>query len=212
MRSVIPLASHMTSILISTLFYIYTHAVQRKSNSIVKLLLESGVDPNFGSVPPLLFAAKGYQTEVAQLLLDHGANVNKQAPDGSTPLYSICYQGENSTRTVLMVNLLTGAGADVNAAKHDGYTPLLGVAHENSELSPAAKCVMSRLIQCGADVHKSLSNGMTPIHLYTEWNNVEAVVILLEAGADPHIQANDGRNALAMAKSKKMKDVFKGFF
>jgi len=91
---------------------------------IVEALLKTGADVNLPSresmkVTPLASAAAAKQTEIARLLIAHGANVNARAASGHIPLHEAAGNGN-----VEMVKLLVENGADVNARTDDGKTPL----------------------------------------------------------------------------------------
>ena len=90
----------------------------------VKALLDAGADVNLPSresmkVTPLASAAAAKQTELARVLIAHGANVNARGATGHVPLHEAAANG-----TVELVKLLIDSGADVNAKTDDGKTPL----------------------------------------------------------------------------------------
>ena len=91
---------------------------------VAKTLLNAGADVNLPSresmkVTPLASAAAAKQTEIARLLIAHGANVNARAASGHIPLHEAAGNGN-----VELVKLLIESGADVNAKTDDGKTPL----------------------------------------------------------------------------------------
>jgi len=90
----------------------------------VTALLDAGAEVNAASresmkVTPLASAAAARQTEIARLLIAHGANVNARAAGGHIPLHEAAANGN-----VELVNLLIEQGADINAKTDDGKTPL----------------------------------------------------------------------------------------
>ena len=90
----------------------------------VKALLDAGADVNLPSresmkVTPLASAAAAKQTELARVLIAHGANVNARAASGHVPLHEAAANGN-----VELVKLLIDSGADANAKTDDGKTPL----------------------------------------------------------------------------------------
>jgi ankyrin repeat protein len=93
---------------------------------IAKMLLAKGADPNRlgrSGLGPLVPAAEQQNSPAAvRLLLDHGANPNKQVFNhkrGATPLYQAINNENEET-----VKLLLDAGADVNQVSYENCSPL----------------------------------------------------------------------------------------
>ena len=82
-------------------------------------------------MPPLTWAAMMGQTEAAELLLQHGADINGRNRDDNTALHLAVFLGHAET-----AELLLKSGADVNAKNDDGATPvdLLHVPWEMTRL------------------------------------------------------------------------------
>ncbi|EOD22128.1 hypothetical protein EMIHUDRAFT_65118, partial [Emiliania huxleyi CCMP1516] len=68
----------------------------------------------------LYFAAEAGQTEVVNMLIEHGADRNMQIETGETPLIASVLRGHLGVFNVLM-----RAGVDVNLADEEGWTPLM---------------------------------------------------------------------------------------
>lgn len=87
---------------------------------ISRLLLRIGADPNWGGATTPLEAAvlEGHQALV-DLLIEHGADVNRAVEDGFTPLMTAI-----SLRNLHMVHALLEAGANPTAINGEGDTPL----------------------------------------------------------------------------------------
>ena len=81
-------------------------------------------------MPPLTWAALMGQTEAAELLLRHGANINGRNKDENTALHLAVFLGRAETAELLLKN-----GADVQARNNDGGTPvdILGVPWEMTQ-------------------------------------------------------------------------------
>ena len=62
----------------------------------------------------------GASREIAEMLIEAGANPRARMPDGDTPLHRVTAPE--------VVQLLVGLGADVNAVNESGSTPLMRVA------------------------------------------------------------------------------------
>jgi len=85
--------------------------------AVVRALLDVGADPNLadnkGKTPLIL---NSRDLEIAQMLIEHGANVNARAKDGFTPLLN--------ASTVELTRLLLQHGADPFAKDDRGETAL----------------------------------------------------------------------------------------
>jgi ankyrin repeat protein len=115
----------------------------------IRRSLKWGANPNvqvFGVWRPLHWAAEMGLTDVARLLLIHGAHVNashSEAPLNidqmwtpivvldATPLHLAARRGHKN-----VVELLIAHGADVNAKDHGGMTPLaLALQYDNQAVA-----------------------------------------------------------------------------
>lgn len=72
-------------------------------------------------------------------------------------------------------------GAPVVFSDDDGYTVLHVVMERNH---PDKHAMMRLLIAAGADINAYGVNDWTPAHMAAAWNDVEALRLLHEAGAD----------------------------
>ena len=77
------------------------------------------VDAKTRGETPLLWAARFGQSQVAELLIAEGADVNAKNVVGQTPLHWAAMAGHKE-----IIELLIAAGADVNAKTKRGETPL----------------------------------------------------------------------------------------
>jgi ankyrin repeat protein len=90
----------------------------------VRALISAGADVNalatasFAQVTPLGTAATFGTLEIAELLLDHGADPEKTSDHGNTPLHSAAANGNAD-----LVGLLLARGANTGATTSDGRTP-----------------------------------------------------------------------------------------
>ena len=75
-------------------------------------------DSEFG-VTALSWAALLDATEIAEFLVEKGADVNAESRDGSTPLHSAAFLGHTK-----IAELLIQKGAEVNPKNYRGETPL----------------------------------------------------------------------------------------
>ena len=99
------------------------NAVRSGDLHAVKKQLASSVDINAGDsefgVTALSWAALLDATEIANFLIEKGADVNAKSRDGSTPLHSAAFLGHTE-----IAELLIRKGADVNPKNYKDETPL----------------------------------------------------------------------------------------
>ncbi|WP_390556036.1 ankyrin repeat domain-containing protein [Singulisphaera acidiphila] len=79
-----------------------------------------------------------------------------------------------------LVELMLQQGADPNVEVDDGYTCLLSAIESDS---PNSIPIAAKLIDGGADIHRTGINGWTPLHMAAARGHVEKVRLLLEAGS-----------------------------
>ena len=134
---------------------------------------------------PLLAALVGKHIRVAEILLEHGANVDIRGLRERGPLHE-------SIDNVGMVQSLLNKGADVNCQQDDLRTPLHLAAH-CGELEAARV-----LIEHKADVDSQDDDGDTPLHLLlgnTDRDDddiLDLARLLLERTGDVNIRSTGG--------------------
>jgi len=131
--------------------------------------------------------------EIAQILIDHGADINAKDYRGQTPLH---FTGRSKNYKV--ARLLVKSGADVNAKDNYERTPLLYAVGSGS--AGFGKKVPEVLIESGADLTPKNQFGDTALHCATMWlgfsDDYEIVELLLTKGADVNSKDNDGDTPL----------------
>ena len=147
----------------------------------VRSLLAGGADANTtqgDGMTALHWAAERGHAAVADLLLSAGADVEAKTRLGSyTPLHLASRSGHGP-----IVSALLDAGADPHATtSSSGVTPL----HLAAAAVDGTKAVTA-LLRRGAEVDaRESSSGQTPLMFAAASNRTEAIVALLEHGADP---------------------------
>ena len=97
----------------------------------VAALLAAGADVNLTSresmkMPPLGSAMAVQRTDIARILIEHGADVNAKAANDLTALHTAAARGDLES-----AKLLLDHGADINAVSSDGKTPLAYAEERN---------------------------------------------------------------------------------
>ena len=169
-------------------------AAEFGTSEIVQLLLERGADVN--SKNALHKAVIAGNTDTATLLLDHGASVNITARDSENALHKAAGSGK-----VEMVQILIEHGANINAVSCDDVTAWHKAA-ASGHLD-----IVQLLIQHGASINVKSKNGVTPLHKSVRSGNEELVKMLIKEGAD--INSADFRGAvpILIAVSEKQNNI-----
>jgi len=141
---------------------------------IARLLLEHGAEVDSmtgtGNTPLCLLSDNSINLEVAEILLEYGADPNIRLYG---PLY-IALQNSHSG----LVQLLLKHGADPNARDVDGQT-LLHMACRRWNLK-----IVQGLLELGVDVNSQDSEGMTPLQVASRLEHTEIVQLLSQHGAE----------------------------
>jgi len=117
----------------TALLYATTEFVRWEQRRAGEALIEAGADPNAvnnAGETPLLRAARQYETEGVQILLDHKANINAKDSKGQTALMRAIDGPKDFDNTNHLVHspkiaaLLVDRGADLNIKDAQGNTAL----------------------------------------------------------------------------------------
>jgi len=108
---------------------------------IAKILLEHGADlhgkTRYSGETPLAMAVLRRHFELAEVLLEKGANINDQDAEGNTALHVAASRYDNVTTKFLLDH-----GANVNLKNKHGKTPL-GQLSERERVAEAAKLLVA---------------------------------------------------------------------
>lgn len=184
-----------------------------REEGVIQPLTYAGLIGEYGGFTALHLATRDGNVEAVEALLAGGAELDQRsAGDGSTPLLVATINGHWD----LAMDLL-GRGADPNLASDAGATPLYGVinlqwaphsfypqptAHQNARVTYLE--AMETLLKAGADPNARLEKdlwfktynfnllgvdamGATPFWRAAYGTDVQAMRLLLEYGADPHV-------------------------
>ena len=132
-------------------------------------------------------------SEMAEILLQHGAEVNVLIPRKGTPMHVACEKGDEK-----LLKLLLKYGADV-----DIVSPDLGSALHVTCKSHSAG-LAKILLQHGANVNVFSSNHGTPLHAACADKGDDATIqLLLEHGADVNSKGSNGETPLTSILSRE---------
>lgn len=209
-------------------------AVRNNDTKTVAALLDNkNLDVNFtdslSGKTALMHAALHGKTDMAQLLLERKADINKLDRSSRNALIHATRRGNGE-----MVRLLLRHGAQPNQESHIGDTPLKltawtgdgTMAHalimKRARINPKTEeeCtalhmaaisgnveVFNTLILNGANPNTTTENGKTPLMLAARHGNVEIVKALLQTHARRTIADGDGKTAVDHAVAGQHWDI-----
>ena len=134
------------------------------------------------------------ESEVIDILIDNGANVNAKNKTDHTPLH---YAGKSQKITSLLVK----NGADVNVKNNEGITPL-----HKARLPEVAEI----LIAHGAEINFQDKKGKIPLHYLVINDSLSAAELLINQGANINVQDNNNQTPLDYVLSEEMAKLMIG--
>lgn len=143
---------------------------------------------------PLAYAAI-HSPQMIAFLLQHGADIEARNTENHwTAIHLAVMFNKRSLQTLIRHN------ADVDAFDIDGATPLMIAAMKKPEH-------VSVLLKAGAKTFNKKTNtsGETALHFAAQRKDTASTIILLEAGADPHVQDNSGTTPYDVATNENKK-------
>jgi len=176
-------------------------ASQRGHFDIIRLILDNNganVDArdDDGSTPLLLAVSEAEALSGAELLLDHGADIEKQNNNGQTALHLVSQRGRLD-----FMQLLLDRGAIVDALDINGFTPL------HLAIAKMDRFAAELLLKYRANVYLRDDKGQTALHRASHRGDLLFMGILLTHGADVNALDNDGSTPLDLAVSELNKSA-----
>ncbi|XP_066457236.1 fibronectin type 3 and ankyrin repeat domains protein 1 [Eleutherodactylus coqui] len=204
-------------------------AVNMNDEDAVLKILQSGhvkvdIPDKLGFSPLMIAAQRGY-FRIVQLLIDHGADMNKENGSGKNSLILACFAGhldvveylrqqgaswESRDKggctamhsavdggNVKLIEWMISDGCEVDSRDSGSkWTPLMRVSAVTGNTH-----VARRLIAAGADVNVKDKDGKTPLMVAALNNHERLVRLLIEKGADCSITNEYGIGIAEMAKA-----------
>ncbi|KUI69387.1 Ankyrin repeat and KH domain-containing protein 1 [Cytospora mali] len=155
---------------------VLVRAINRKTpRQVIELLLNYGSDPNGKNgegTSPMSHAVIVQRLDIAQLLLDRGADPNLPGP--KHPLWPSCYKP-------LFLKLLLSRGAD--------FTMAPGIMEFATSINNVES--VRTLLSAGVDPNSKKDGVYTPLCSAIRDDRAEIVSLLLANGADPNLPASE---------------------
>jgi serine/threonine protein kinase len=192
----------------------------------IKLLLESGVDPNevtrFG---PSLLAAARYQwtyrgmrgpredENATRVLLESGISANTRDDYGRNALMVMTMEhrkDENQSLSVgesqLPDKLFRIPTSERGTSPSTEFQRQVWLVETSTD--PALQLIGDTLLRWGCDINAADRDGRTPLMYAVLYNRHTAVRLLVENGANLSARDNQGATALEMAKEVGNREIF----
>ena len=161
-------------------------ACNKRNINALNVLLRAGADPKItdddGNTSLHHAVRGGCSKEVLETLINHGADVNATNKNNITPLIKAC-----NKRNKNAINVLLHAEADPKITDDYGYTCL-----HHAVAGDCSKEVLETIINHGADVNATNKNNTTALITACNKDKINAIKVLLRAGADPKITDESG--------------------
>ena len=178
-------------------------AASRGLLNLAQRLIAGGVDASYGGGDSMREAALGWalakgHTEVARLLIEHGADIHVEVGRSGTPLHVAACECDLG-----LVELLLARGATPDDKDENGSTPLHWAARYGSIE------IAQRLIAHHADINARNYAQTTPLHCAVPQDHVDMVRVLLANGADANAREEDGDTPLHLAVARGRTEAVK---
>jgi len=176
-------------------------AAQKNDVDSGRILLKAGAKVNAAQpksgLTALIVASAMALPQTVDLLLDNEANPNATDSNGYTPLHKVVRDSDygidlgGKDRILAVVKSLLKHGANPNARlNQDAAKAAEEISNGNVQVYEKRTAVTTTEI---------VLQGATPLFLAAEVNNLDAIKVLVEGGADPNIATERGTTALMMA-------------
>jgi ankyrin repeat protein len=152
-------------------------AIDNNQMEMVSLLIAHDADLNKQDLDaddwtPLMYAAYNGNKAAADVLIEHGAGIDRRNAGGGTALMLAASMGQER-----IVGMLLNHGADANAKTVDGHTPLISACDGGSLES------VKLLLSHGADINQCDSYGRSPMQWAAQRGHIDLVRYLQQNGA-----------------------------
>src|SRR5690606_21308787 len=178
---------------------------------LVERLVAAGADvesPNADGQTALMLAARAGATRVAEVLVQHGADVGvRERWRGQTALM---WAADSASPDIMKLLVEHGADVEVRASANDWptqvtseprgqYRPTGGMTALLYAARSGCPACVETLLDAGARIDRPTPDGVTPLMVAIDNLRFDTAKLLIERGANPHLPDWWGRTALYVA-------------
>ncbi len=184
-----------------------TYASVRAETEILDFLLAAGGDPMEYSNFPLCRAALYSRCiPTMEMLIDHGAKVDRVGNDYGPPLI-FAVEGAN----IDCMRLLLEKGAKISGSGESLTQTITWDALKHAtSFNRRTPGMLALLLEYGADANSKVPDPSTPnasaLHGAAEKGDIKGVRLLLEHGADPYMENGQGKRPVEVTKNKQVRE------
>ncbi len=144
----------------------------------------------------LMRAAYRGNVEIAQMLINSGANIGMTDRGGATALHIAARSGNEA-----IAKMLIKYGAQLEVRDNEGWTPLM-----RSVLSRKPK-ITTLLVDSGADIFAENEAGNTPILQAAAAGSLEVLSALMQSPNFKNVTLADKEEAISIARKRKHRNI-----
>ncbi|KKA30025.1 hypothetical protein TD95_001515 [Thielaviopsis punctulata] len=170
----------------------FTEAVRLDNHGAIERLLESGANINhkgYQGLTALMYAAKFNNTNVGQMLIDKGSELDQQDDYGWTALHA-ARNGHDE-----YVKMLISNGAEIDVADNEKETPIMLFNSSYHGWVDMGALVLKH----GCPVNHTCHRGRTALHYAAMYGNDDYVKMLLGHGAEVYVEDEEKETPLWLA-------------
>lgn len=144
----------------------------------------------------LIILLKKNSVDLAQVVLDRGADVNQAAVNGLTPLMTAAFNGQTNMALQLLAKKADPRALD--QLQKNAMTYAAGEGHTD---------IVTLLLTSGVDPNAVYHNDLTALMWAAGFGKTATVKALLAAGANPLLKDNRGKTAEDIAREQKFSET-----
>ncbi|XP_041355986.1 uncharacterized protein LOC121373407 [Gigantopelta aegis] len=186
------------------------HACLSGETENVQFLLDECADPNYGNIPAMHVAAGLHNTDMLQVLLDEGGDINSLSNSGSTPLHIAVRWDLQTVLSVSTYNSYFNYRTEYDLLFCENYCDILSESDSFKsfivnfgEESETEEDLLNFLLQNGCDLNVRNSSGQTALHVCVLWDQLGNLKNLLQRGADVSVVDDGGNSVLHYAVGRQ---------